>query len=793
MKKNFQHELDGGPVGPAGPRVHITYDVETEGAIAMEMLPFIVGVMGDFSGKTEGRAPLAQRSFVEISKDNFNDVMMRFAPTVSVAVPDRIKDDGSRMAVDLTIEKLDDLTPAQVLRNIPDLAGEFRARTDMRNLLTKIDGREEVASFLGKLCHPDPNADADEDKDPAGTLRATFEAAEARVNGLAHRSAAVTGLRAQIHSLTGMIAETPDGDAKDKLQADLDAAQAKLDALLKDNQAKAAAAEAAAKEKADAAQAAVEGGDDSYPARVAAEHTAAALTRATARREAADWELTPVAAEPGARQKKPEDRTILEKLFAAGLARTPDQEGRAIEMLKTYLERVVDPDLAAQTHSEHGAAQRMVSELATLDKKLNEQLNLILHSPEFQEVESRWRQLWHLVSLTPTGLYLKIKVLDVTLDDLRKDMEKGGMFDWEQSELFKKVYESEFGTYGGHPFSMLVLDHYFGRSMPDQNMLEYLAHIASMAHAPMLSGAAPDLFDLESFTDLAKPRELASIFESLEAGIVAFSDFRNAEDSRYVSLTLPRFLLRAPYDPENNPADGFDFNEEVAGEAGPDNAKFLWGNAAFALAERITNAFALYYWPASFRGVEAGGMVENLPLYNFKTGDGDIAIKCPTEIALTDRREKELSDLGFIALCHEKNKRDAVFFGGQTINEPVAYDNPNATGNAKLSASLPYMLVASRFAHYIKEMLRKKIGSAMTEDNIRAYLSRWISNYVLEDDTASQTLKAARPLREARVDVYPVEGSPGVYTSTVYIRPHFQLEEIAVSIRLVVKMPPAGA
>jgi len=350
---------------------------------------------------------------------------------------------------------------------------------------------------------------------------------------------------------------------------------------------------------------------------------------------------------------------------------------------------------------------------------------------------------------------------------------------------------------------VLIGDYEFGRSPQDIKWLEKMSNVAAAAHAPFIAAASPQMFDMDSFDELGNPRDLAKIFESTE--LVPWRSFRDSEDSRYVALCMPHFLLRSPYGKDMRPdekgedqkqritgripSDEVDFQEEVDGQP----KDYCWGNAAYALAERITNAFALYKWTAAIRGVEGGGLVEGLPAVNFKTDEGDVVLKCPTEVAITDRREKELNDLGFITLVHRKNTDHAAFFGGQTAQKPKVYQDPQATANARLSSQLPYVMAASRFAHYIKAMMRDKVGSFMTKENVSDYLNKWIADYVLLDDRASQSSKASYPLREARIDVEDVPGKPGVYKAVVYLRPHFQLDELTASIRLVAELPPPAA
>jgi len=409
-----------------------------------------------------------------------------------------------------------------------------------------------------------------------------------------------------------------------------------------------------------------------------------------------------------------------------------------------------------------------------------------MHAPEFKKLEASWRGLSYLVMNSDTSTRLKVRLMNVTKNEVLNDLEKATEFD--QSELFKKIYEEEYGTFGGNPYGLLIGDYEFGRNPQDIALLEKISNVAAAAHAPFIAAASPRLFDMDSFTELGKPRDLAKVFESTE--LVKWRSFRDSEDSRYVSLVLPHTLLRLPYGPKTKPVEEFAFVEEVSGK---DHAKYLWGNAAWVLGQRITNAFSLYSWCAAIRGVEGGGLVEGLPTHTFMTDEGDIALKCPTEIAITDRRETELNDLGFISRCHCKGTDYAAFFGGQTTNKPRQYETPQANANARISSQLPYILAASRFAHYLKAIMRDKIGSFNTKDNVSAYLNRWISQYILSDDNAIQAMKARFPLREARVDVYEVPGKPGSYRATVFLRPHFQLEELTASIRLVAELPPPAA
>lgn len=425
-------------------------------------------------------------------------------------------------------------------------------------------------------------------------------------------------------------------------------------------------------------------------------------------------------------------------------------------------------------------------EIQKIDQVISTFLNSILHNPAFQKLEASWRGLFMLVSGSDVTSRIQIRLLNVTREELARDLVRAVEFD--QSNFFKKVYEEEYGTFGGSPYSFLMGDFEFGPANDDVALLTKISQVAAAAHTPFITAASPGCFTLKSFSELGNPRDLSVIFESTDLG--KWQSFRETEDSRYVALTLPHILMRMPYGPNGTTFEGLNFVEDVDGS---DNSKFCWGNSAWAMSLKILSAVTAYSWPAAIRGVEGGGLVEGLPYYTFKTTDGDVALKCPTEIAVTDRREKELSDLGFIALCHCKNRDYAAFFGSQTAQKPKLYDTDDANNNAELSARLSYLLCASRFAHYIKAMMRDKVGSFMSAKEVQNYLHNWICRYVLLTDEAGQTTKAKFPLREARVDVFDIPGKPGSYRATIFLRPHFQLEELTASIRLVANLPKPAA
>jgi type VI secretion system protein ImpC len=475
--------------------------------------------------------------------------------------------------------------------------------------------------------------------------------------------------------------------------------------------------------------------------------------------------------------------SLLDDIIAKGkLARDDSQKPRARDLVGEFVHQILDEGMTVSRDT----MAMIQAQIARLDELLSRQLDEILHHPDFQRLEASWRGLHYLVMNTETGTRLKLRLLCVTKQELFKDLDQAPEFD--QSALFKKIYEEEYGTFGGHPFSLMIADYEFGRHPQDMALLEKIAGVAAAAHAPFIAAASPRLFDMDSYTELGNPRDLAKIFESSE--LIKWRSFQASDDSRYVTLVLPHILLRLPYGPNTVPTEDFKLTEDVDGK---DHSKYLWGNPAYALGQRITNAFALYGWCAAIRGVEGGGMVQGLPTHTFKTDEGDLALKCPTEIAITDRREKELDTLGFISLCHCKGTDYAVFFGGQTTQKPGVYDTDAANANARISARLPYILAASRFAHYLKVICRDKIGSFQTKDAIALFLNRWILTYVLGTDEAGQDIKAQYPLREARIDVFDVPGKPGAFRAVAFLRPHFQLEELTASIRLVAELPPPAA
>jgi type VI secretion system protein ImpC len=672
MGESLQSEL--GLPANRPPRVHITYDVETGGAMEKKELPFIVGVMSCLSGAPDDVTPLKERKFVEIDRDNFNDIFKGYNVHCSFEIPEdtsvvaekssgdekktKKKPETSESAesnspvkekttsLTLAFSKMDDLEPLQIISQIPSMFAQYSVRSCLRDMRGKLDGNDALEKIVTELL-----------------------------------------------------------DSKDK--------------------------------RTDFIKAFAEGSDATSNESV---------------------------------------KNMLEK---GKMALDDSQRPYAIELIRHFTGSILS---SLPEDNRKGATALLTEKINQIDIAISGQLDKIMHHEEFKKIEATWRGLHYLVFKTRTCTSLKIKVLNVSKDELQKDMRKAADFD--QSALFKMIYEAEYGTYGGNPFSLLVGDYDFGRHPDDVFLLDKISGVAATAHAPFISAAHSKLFDLDNYFELQKPRDLSKIFESDE--LIKWRSFRESEDSRYVSLVLPKVLLRLPYGPDTVIANGINYVESVDTAGAKD---FLWGNAAYMLAERITNAFSLYGWTAAIRGVESGGLVEDLPVYTFKNNDGDIVMTCPTQTAITDRREKELNDLGFISLCHKKGSDKAVFFGGQTTNLPKKYFSNDANANARISSMLPYILAASRFAHYIKAIMREKVGKFLIRDNVETLLNGWIANYILLDDSAANSVKARYPLREGKVVVTDVPGQPGVYKAVAFLKPHFQLEELTVSIRLVANLP----
>ncbi|PIE19632.1 MAG: type VI secretion system contractile sheath large subunit [Proteobacteria bacterium] len=463
------------------------------------------------------------------------------------------------------------------------------------------------------------------------------------------------------------------------------------------------------------------------------------------------------------------------------------QTDRAQESVEHAVRTLAEQALAGSVTISADVIETIKSLIAELDKKLTDQVNQILHHPDFQQLEGAWRGLHHLVNNTETDEMLKIRVMNISKKDLHKTLKKFKGAAWDQSPLFKRAYEEEYGQLGGEPYGCMVGDYHFDHSPQDCELLGEMAKIAAAAHCPFISGAAASVMQMESWSELANPRDLTNIFGTPE--YAGWRALRDSEDARYIGLTLPRFLARLPYGAKTDPVEEFDFEEDVSGV---DASRYVWANSAYAMAVNINRSFKLYGWCSRIRGIESGGAVEGLPTHTFATDDGGVDMACPTEIAISDRREAELAKNGFMPLVHKKNTNFAAFIGAQSLQKPAVYDDPDATANANLAARLPYLFASARFAHYLKCIVRDKIGAFSDRDSMRTWLQDWIMNYVDGDPAhSSERTKAEKPLAAAEVVVEEVEGDPGYYSAKFFLRPHYQLEGLTVSLRLVSKLPSA--
>lgn len=487
---------------------------------------------------------------------------------------------------------------------------------------------------------------------------------------------------------------------------------------------------------------------------------------------------------------------------------SPEQQSPSMEVdeFSALLKKQIKPkskqaaeavDMAVSTLAQEALAHSKIvssdtiktidSIIAAIDKKLTEQINLIMHHEDFQKLEGSWRGLHHLVNNTETDEMLKIRVMNVSKKDLGKTLKKFKGSQWDQSPIFKKLYEAEYGQLGGEPYGCLVGDYHFDHTPPDVEMLGEIAQIAAACHAPFLAGASPLSMNFDSWQELQNPSDLTKIFQTPE--YAPWRSLRESDDARYIGLTMPRFLARIPYGAKTNPVEEFEFEEDTKGA---DHNSYTWANSAYAMAVNVNRAFKEYGWCTRIRGVESGGAVENLPCHTFPTDDGGVDMKCPTEIAISDRREAELAKNGFMPLVHRKNSDTAAFIGAQSLQKPAEYDDPDATANANLAARLPYLFASCRFAHYLKCIVRDKIGSFKEREDMQKWLQSWILQYVDGNpETSTEETKARLPLAAAEVAVEEIEGNPGYYSARFFLRPHYQLEGLTVSLRLVSKLPSA--
>lgn len=771
------------------PRVRITYEVETGGSSEKVELPFIVGMFANLSGELDSSLlpVLKDRTMRDIDSESFDKILAESRPLIKLAaIQDLITGGGKNLQNTLSFTCLSDFEPLAVVKNIPVIAQRFDARGDLRSLQSMAECNDPLAAALDQSIL-DAGAMGALKIDftsatPADWINVALVASDAPLESpLLGKDVPVALITLLQHQMSGNIAAA--GTAK--LAADV-----------------AQAAAVAAKADAEAKAQALTTAQDGISSTTIALNNAATAAKSATGDDAMAAANTALAA---AQHASDDAATVFTQAqldastSAALMARTAqvaadrqsaflaiDPLSKARRLVGRFTREIILPMGSKELTQIALGANGLIDERTLgIDVQIGLQLDAVMHAPNFKEIEATWRGLFYFVSRAETGVMLKLRVYNTNKDELRKELEKAADFD--QSCIFKMIYEGEFGTYGGTPYSLLVGGYEFGRSPDDMSLLTNITKVAASAHAPFLAAAGAGLFGLDGFDQLAKPRDLSQLFESPE--MEQWREFRTSEDSRYVALALPHVLLRLPYGKDSRAAEGVKYEESTHDADGSDHDAFLWGNAAFVMAERIVNAFSLYRWTAAIRGVEGGGLVDGLPVYTYRDDSDLVNMICPTEVAITDRREKELNDLGFIALCNCKGTGQAAFFGGQTTNLPRQYISDDANANAKLSAMLPYILAASRFAHYIKVIMRKKIGAFLTRTNIEAYLNTWIAQYVLLDDNASQEVKASYPLRSAQISVTDVPGSPGSYKATVFIKPHFQLEELTTSIRLVADLP----
>ncbi len=462
---------------------------------------------------------------------------------------------------------------------------------------------------------------------------------------------------------------------------------------------------------------------------------------------------------------------------------------QAIQAVEAAVRTLARQTLALALPLTQDAFNDIQALICAIDHQLSRQLNAILHHPDFQQLEGAWRGLHHLVNNTESSEMLKIRVMSISKHELAKTLKRYKGAGWDQSPVFKRIYEEEYGQFGGEPLGCLVGDYYFDHGPQDVELLGEIARIAAAAHCPFIGGASPEVMQMGSWQELSNPRDLTKIFQNTE--YVAWRMLRESEDARYIGLVMPRFLARLPYGQLTNPVVRFHFEEQTAGAT---HQNFVWSNSAYAMAVNINRSFQEYGWCTSIRGVESGGAVDNLLCHRYSSDDGGIEIKCPTEIAISDRREAELAKNGFMPLVYRKNSDFAAFIGAQSLQKPADYSDADATANAALAARLPYLFACCRFAHYLKCIVRDKIGSFQSRDDMERWLNHWIIDYVDGDPVnSSQKTKARRPLAAAQIQVGESEDNPGYYQAKFFLRPHYQLEGLTVSLRLVSRLPSLKA
>jgi type VI secretion system protein ImpC len=480
---------------------------------------------------------------------------------------------------------------------------------------------------------------------------------------------------------------------------------------------------------------------------------------------------------------------FLDGIIAAG-PKTVSAEGR--DRAREAIVALIDDVLKGEARIEKNVIKTIQARINAIDAEVSKQLAAIMHHEAFTKLEGSWRGLHHLVMNSSTDSQLKLRVLNVSKRDLARDLERATEFD--QSEIFKKTYTEQFDMPGGEPYGALIGDYEFTNHPEDIDLLTRMSGVAAAGFCPFISAADPQLLGLESFSDLSKPRDLEKPF--LGPDYAKWRSFRDSEDSRFVVLTMPRTLARMPYGKNTKMIEEFNFEEVELDEQGRSKPvphdNYCWMNTAYVYGTRLTDSFAQHGWCTAIRGRDNGGTVEGLPTHIFVDDEGDLDMKCPTEVAISGRREAELSKLGFLALCHNKNTDFSVFYGGQTVQKPKQYNKAEATENAAISARVPYILATCRIAHFLKMIARDKIGSFLERDECEKWLNNWIASYVATNNP-SDAIKRTHPLAEARIDVEEIPGKPGEYNCKAYLRPWLQLETLTVALGMVARMPSGKA
>jgi len=481
----------------------------------------------------------------------------------------------------------------------------------------------------------------------------------------------------------------------------------------------------------------------------------------------------------------PEEQTteapsLLDEIVTATKLKPKDEAySLAKKGVEALIAQLVEPGRKVEKVSK-ATVDEMIAEI---DKKLSLQVDAILHHPEFQKLESSWRSLNFLVDKTDFRENIRLELLNVSKEDLLEDFEDAPEIT--KSGLYKTVYTAEYGQFGGKPYGNIIADYEFGPGPQDIKLLQYVASVASMSHAPFIAAAGPEFFGLEDFNGLPNVKDLKSTFEGPQ--YIKWNSFRESEDSRYVSLTLPRFLLRLPYGPDTKPVKTFNYEEDVSAS----HEDYLWGNTAFAFATRITDSFAKYRWCTNIIGPLGGGAVEDLPVHQFESM-GAIQTKIPTEVLVSDRREFELAEEGFISLAMRKGSDNACFFSANSVQKPKSFgispEGKEAQLNYKLGTEMPYMFVANRLAHYLKVIQRENIGSWKERTDLDRELNAWIRQYIADQDNPSAETRSRRPLRQAQITVEDVEGEPGWYRVGLKVRPHFKYMGAYFTLSLVGKL-----